>query len=756
MAHFQQDGLPYMSDLNFSTRQRRILLLILLLYIILALMYAWATPPLEASDEYKHYPVVQHIQTTGTLPILDPQAPGRWLQEGAQPPLYYLLMAGITTPLDTTDLADVYHKNPFAFIGNPNQIGNKNLIIHDPAEEAFPWQGSVLAIYLIRFASILLGVGTILTTALLGRDIFSPRVGILAAALIAFNPMFLFVSAAVNNDSLANFLGVLALYLLVTFWQSAPDPIKKWWQYAGLGLLIGLGMLTKLSLGGLLGVAGLAMLWLSWRQKNWRILFVGGTITLLTALLVSGWWFVRNWHLYGDLTGLNAFIAVQGTRDTPITWQGWREEFGTFYRSFWGLFGGVNVIAPEIVYHFFNVVMVIGALGLLWQWFTKKTHLINSGGWLLLVWTAVLSMLLIRWNIISPAFQGRLLFPALGAICVLLAFGLLSWVKETWQPKLALGLAGLIGFIAFLLPWTTIRPAYAMPQPLTTVPDDALLAEPITFQAENGRLQLLGIAMAPDQHIQLGDPVILTVYWQAVDPVTEDYLSSVHILGRDYASAGDVNRHPAMGMIPTSRWQAGDIYQDVYHVYPNKTAVMPTQLLASLSFFDLGSGQTLPATNPAGVSIDPLLVGTPAALHAADATSTKPGATRLASFHDGIMLVDADLPETAVPGSTVPINLTWAATGTPSLDYTVFVQLLDSSREQVAGADAPPVNNFFPTTLWQADDHIDDQHQLTIPANLPPGSYPLLIGLYDPESGARLLRQDKPMDFIELTLQVGE
>ena len=71
--------------------------LIVVAYLLLAVIYALATPPLEASDEYKHYPVVQYIQNEHQLVRLDPGDPGRWLQEGAQPPLYYIIMAGLTS-----------------------------------------------------------------------------------------------------------------------------------------------------------------------------------------------------------------------------------------------------------------------------------------------------------------------------------------------------------------------------------------------------------------------------------------------------------------------------------------------------------------------------------------------------------------------------------------------------------------------------------------------------------------------------------
>jgi hypothetical protein len=48
--------------MSFGKTQRSKLVLIVLGYITLGVTYALATPPLEASDEYKHYPVVQYVQ----------------------------------------------------------------------------------------------------------------------------------------------------------------------------------------------------------------------------------------------------------------------------------------------------------------------------------------------------------------------------------------------------------------------------------------------------------------------------------------------------------------------------------------------------------------------------------------------------------------------------------------------------------------------------------------------------------------------
>jgi 4-amino-4-deoxy-L-arabinose transferase-like glycosyltransferase len=724
--------------------------------VSLGAVYALVTPPFEASDEFKHYPVVQYIQSQKVLPILDPDEPGLWLQEGAQPPLYYILTALLTGWIDTSDLLEVHHANPHAFVGDPNQTGNKNLIIHEPARERFPVQGTVLAVYVIRIASIGLGAGSLLLIAKLGNLMFSPKVGFFAAALTAFNPMFLFVNAAVNNDSLAILLGHWGLYLLIRLWQDAPDPRRQWWHYARLGLVLGLGILTKLSLAGLLGLAGLALAWLAWRRRQWRLFFGGGLVTLAGALAVSGWWFVRNLQVYGDPTALNAFIALQGIRDEPITWAGWVNEFGTFFRAYWGLFGGVNVAAPELFYAICNGAILIGGLGLL-KWLWRDGGKAPPGIWLLPAWSGILLLLLIRWNIISPAFQGRLIFPALGAVNLLWAKGLLSWVKEKQRTRLAAVLIGLLLIVAILLPWTSIRPAYVLPAPVATIPESAQFG-PITFDAGDGNMQLVGVEMLPQQSVTPGSgPVELALYWQMGMPVSQDYVSSVHLLGRELVSEGQIDRYPANGMVLTSHWQAGQIYRDLYHVYVDETAVAPSQLRVAVTVFDDEAEKALPAMSPDGTIIELLLVGEPVRLAADSSMAPVPDESLEVTFAEGITLAGYDLaPLSPSPGAEIRLTLHWRATDTPTQNYTIFVHLVNSTQTQVVGADAPPVANDYPTSLWRAGDWIDDMHLLEVPSELSSGDYLIRVGLYDPITGRRLARLDGSGDSAEIILAIGE
>src|SRR5262249_16021773 len=146
----------------------RLLAVILAAYLVLATVYSVVTPIFEASDELWHYPMVQYLATHGFQ--LPPQQPGietDWRQEGSQPPLYYLIAAAITAPIDTSDLDFIRRQNPHADIGVIRPDGNVNMIVHRTEAEAFPWRGTVLAVHLARFLSIALGLGTVIVTFLL-------------------------------------------------------------------------------------------------------------------------------------------------------------------------------------------------------------------------------------------------------------------------------------------------------------------------------------------------------------------------------------------------------------------------------------------------------------------------------------------------------------------------------------------------------------------------------------------------------------
>jgi len=91
-------------------------------------------------------------------------------------------------------------------------------------------------------------------------------------------------------------------------------------------------------------------------------------------------------------------------------------------------------------------------------------------------------------------------------------------------------------------------------------------------------------AIAPQQPlaIQLGDLVWLrgydlgdiaastalplTLYWESLTAVPDSYKVFIHVLDASGTIVAQVDRLPASGLAPTSRWQAGDLIRDSYEI----------------------------------------------------------------------------------------------------------------------------------------------------------------------------------------------
>ena len=109
-----------------------------------------------------------------------------------------------------------------------------------------------------------------------------------------------------------------------------------------------------------------------------------------------------------------------------------------------------------------------------------------------------------------------------------------------------------------------------------------------------------------------------------------------------------------------------------------------------------------------------------------------------ATFDDAILLRRAGTLATVQPGSVLPITLQWETRQPVTEDYHVFVHLLDAEGNLAAQSDSQPALWARPTSSWTPGEPIEDRHALLLPADLPPGDYTLIAGLYLPESGERL------------------
>ena len=83
--------------------------------------------------------------------------------------------------------------------------------------------------------------------------------------------------------------------------------------------------------------------------------------------------------------------------------------------------------------------------------------------------------------------------------------------------------------------------------------------------------------------------------------------------------------------------------------------------------------------------------------------------------------------------------------------YRVFIHLIDENGNILGQVDGEPANWTRPTTGWAVGEYIIDEHQLTIPTEVPSETLSLRVGLYNVGTGERL--QTDMADFVTILLQ---
>ena len=97
------------------------------------------------------------------------------------------------------------------------------------------------------------------------------------------------------------------------------------------------------------------------------------------------------------------------------------------------------------------------------------------------------------------------------------------------------------------------------------------------------------------------------------------------------------------------------------------------------------------------------------------------------------------LADSRLKQSYLLLALDWLAKVKPSVDYVVTLRLIDASAGPGAPrvqADGMPIGPLLPTTAWGPGDRKPGYMTLTLPPGLPPGDYRVVLGVYDPRSGA--------------------
>lgn len=169
---------------------------------------------------------------------------------------------------------------------------------------------------------------------------------------------------------------------------------------------------------------------------------------------------------------------------------------------------------------------------------------------------------------------------------------------------------------------------------------------------------------------------------------------------------------------------------------PIPAGTAPGVYQLTLVVYDPVTGQPLTATLPDNTTTTQVTLGAVTINRPAHVPVSQPAVADFGALH----LVTADTPATALrAGDSVPLTFTWqAASGDAPPSLVVVVQALNAAGEVVASLEEEPLAGRYPTTQWQPDELVNDRHTLTLPTDLPPGPYQIVVGAYRTADRQRL------------------
>jgi hypothetical protein len=252
-------------------------------------------------------------------------------------------------------------------------------------------------------------------------------------------------------------------------------------------------------------------------------------------------------------------------------------------------------------------------------------------------------------------------------------------------------------------------------------------------QAEFGdELRLMGWSLDAPPLLEPGNTFSLTVVWQAQRDLDTGFTAFAHLVDQQGQGWAGQDQVPHDGLYPTHKWGPGEMVRDSFTLTVPPSAP-PGLYDLKLGWYDPSTKERLPVADSDSVHVAVLPVGT---------QELPVGSPPLdARFGEAITLESAswEVDSTSEP-KMLRVQLQWSASDYVGEDYTVFVHLVASggSGEALAQGDAPPISGRWPTSLWRPGVRLSDEHTIVLPADLAPGEFEILVGLYNPITGVRM------------------
>jgi len=704
------------------------------LYLLIGSVYARVTPILEKPDEEAHYGYIVYLRDHRALPPL--AFTGSMLSfEFKQPPFYYVVTAALTSWLpDVPNPESLLATNPYLDASIPvYRNDNRNVYLHPP--EMTPlFMGA-------RLVSLMFGLGTLLTAYFLAAQLF-PRqslVPIAAAAIVGFQPSFLFMATALNNDVAIVFFSAGIVTLLIYRLQ------KGSFNYFAvvLGGLLGLACLTKVSALVLFPLTGLALVLI--HRGFHRAFFRDGAMAVMVAVLISGGWYARNAVLYHDPFTLGVHTQT-GAPAQKAFWDRLKYILTSVEYSFWAnqarSFVSPNVL-DKIMLGWGRISLVLLALSAAIHYRAARSRLTT---WVVLLsWPATFLVLLVGyWNSRFSWAYGRLLFPAIVPIVILLALGWRLAFPLRWQKPMMVLSAGVVVIVGSLVPFVSLYPLYhpsrewqagQVKYPVGTTYVDSVSEKPIA--------RLLGYNLFKPFAIP-GTYYPIELCWEPLGNTDVPYAAFVQLLDTSQLNNsnsptvwGRRETYPGLGNHPTDRWATLRAFCDTVFVRVFPETPTPLGAAIEVGFTNQEKTDRLQAVDSEGDPIALAVVGHAPILSSQELPPVRQPAQYVLGNAIGLNHIQLESF-----GNSLALTITWQSLRPVSYDATMFVHLTSADGHLLAQMDRQPLDGRFSTSNWIPGQIITDIVTIPLPTGASNEPLVLNLGMYTWPSLQRLAVTD--------------
>lgn len=425
--------------------ERRRLALILSLYLLLAFGHSLLIPIWEAPDEPAHYHLAWRVARGKSYATYEQN------YEAYQPRAYYYAASLMIRALDKFDpkFSDYYLP--------PHQARN----LRKPLP-MFHWTSAnyrfLLGVYSLRWMNILFGAAALWLNWKSFRLLVpeKPVLSLAALALGALMPQYLHIMSSVSNDAAGTLAGALLFYLAIRFVQESSLLLGM------LSILLALLLpfstkLTVLPVGAALLVIVAWRWFFSLRSKSWlvfsvlAVLLSAGVFYFLFPQIVQTAWNEIDWRL-------------SGLRRNALTSRYLRAILSQIIWTYWGKVGWLAVGLHAYIVNLLTVLGLTGMLLSAYRLLKSKTTDRQFNLWLTTWVIGVFTILAVLRNGLSTsATQGRFLFPAIGALSILMVAGWHSVLPEQVRHHLPLIVILLMVSCTLILWRFGVLPVYYQP-----------------------------------------------------------------------------------------------------------------------------------------------------------------------------------------------------------------------------------------------------------------------------------------------------